>query len=538
MQWLNQILTHCQNNPDHPMVEVLSSAGESTVYRSQEIVATAEALSQWLNESKVLRGRPLKIGLVTHNSVEWVVADLALLLSNSIEVPVPLAFSTDQAAHLLHDVDLCLVDQKGLQRLNAWFPENDPELRCPPYHLLEMDTLLALAKHRVPDISAVHAPADDEQTLCKIIHTSGTTSRPKGVKIRSQGIGHLLVSLHGRVAKGTYARYLSLVPLSLLIEQVVGVYLTFLDGGTLVFLPANEPLLGESNATTKQMLTWLARAKPAALTLPPSMVEALLAECRLHPNESVAARLSRLFGEAAVPFIACGGAPTDPKVLLELIAYGLPVYEGYGLSENSSVVAWNSPHCFKLGTVGKPLEHVQIKLNAHKELLVKSTSLFAGYANLDPSSCDIDSEGWLHTGDIAEIDDEGYLRIFGRKKNLIITANGRNVSPEWVESRYKSLDAVEHAVLFGDGLESLHGFFVIAPQHDLNHAATEIQAFGRHLSEIERVEQISVVQSSEQIYADFFTVTGRPLRDRIWAWMNESRAATTATHPAPQLVDA
>ena len=326
----------------------------------------------------------------------------------------------------------------------------------------------------------------------------------------------LLESLRKRSARGAYQRYLSLVPLSLLIEQVTAAYMTFLDGGTLVFLPPELPLLGDSGATTAALMPHLQAAKPTALTLPPAMVQALLMASRGLSQAPLQQRCQRLFGQDTAPFIACGGAPVSPQVLSELQALGVPVYEGYGLSENSSVVAWNSPGRFKVGTVGQPLDHVQVQLGADGELLVKSSSLFAGYANADPSSCEVDAQGWLHTGDLAQVDGEGFIRILGRKKNLIITANGRNVAPEWVESRYKSLDCVEQAVLFGDGLEALHGVFVVPSGVPLREARARIEAFGAaNLSQVERVDHVMTVHGDAALYERCFTVTGRPRRDVI-----------------------
>ncbi|XES01486.1 hypothetical protein HEP87_64085 [Streptomyces sp. S1D4-11] len=155
-------------------------------------------------------------------------------------------------------------------------------------------------------------------------------------------------------------------------------------------------------------------------------------------------------------------------MLQRLDAYGLTVHEGYGLSENSSVVSWNFPGAVRFGTVGRPLDHVRAELAEDGELLIRSTSLFAGYTREDPSSVVVDDQGRLHTGDLAEIDADGYLRITGRKKNLVITAGGRNVAPEWVEARYRELGFVREAAVVADGLDQVHGLFVIdkpRPRH-------------------------------------------------------------------------
>ena len=521
MKQLEAAFAGFATTPSAPMVEVLAGAAPARAFNRGQMLRAAASIAEMLRQRQNALGRPLKVGLVMQNSPEWVAADMALLAVGAVEVPVPLAFAAAQALHLLQGIDLCLVDVRGAARLRAWHAATaDGSTPMPELLSVALDTLLLQPSSRL------RFQLRDEHHVGKIIHTSGTTSQPKGVRIRLNGLDALLASLRRRIAPGHFGRYLSVVPLSLLIEQVTAVYMTLLDGGTIVFPPPEVPLLGESGATAGNMLAQLKAARPTALTLPPSMVEALLASCHAVAAEPAAMRSQRLFGCTRAPFIACGGAPTAPAVLAELATMGIPVFEGYGLSENSSVVAWNSPDCFKPGTVGKPLDHVTVRLAPDGELLIKSRSMFDGYAGTDPSSCEIDAEGWLHTGDIAEMDHQGFLRVFGRKKNLIITANGRNVSPEWVESRYKSLDCVEQAVIFGDGLTRLHGYFVIAPGASPVDARRRIEALGQaQLSDVERVDCAVVERSSRGLYERLFTVTGRPRRELIWQHMLHASAA-------------
>ncbi|MGW4891634.1 AMP-binding protein [Kitasatospora sp. NPDC004240] len=496
---------------DRPLVEVLGE--EPLSYR--QVIGAARALAGELAGRP--RSGPLRIGVVCGNTPACVIADLALLGSEDVEIPVPLAFSHEQAAGLLESADLCLADGPGLRRLEEWGRGRVLRPDCPVIGL-DAGRLVELGSQLGPEGPEFpvrrEAAADRE---CKIIHTSGTTSRPKGVRIRSAALDALLASLRAEMPPGAFRRYLSMVPLSLLIEQVTGLYLVLLDGGTVVLLPERAALVGTAADAAREVLHHLPAVRPTALVAPPSVVTELehAADRAAEAGAPVAATL---FGTDRVPLICCGGAPSHPSTLARLLDHGIPVYEGYGLSENSSVVSWNTPRAHRPGTVGRPLGHVTVRIAEDGELLVRSTSLFAGYTRDDPSSLALDADGWLHTGDLATRDEDGYLRITGRKKNVIITAAGRNVAPEWVEAQYARIPCVHAAVVFGDGLSALHGLFLVHHGTDLATAEREITAYGaEHLSEVERVSSVHLVHSSEELYRRYFTVTGRPMRSTVQA---------------------
>ncbi|MET8413459.1 AMP-binding protein [Streptomyces sp. NPDC005195] len=499
-----------QADSDAVMVRVLAAdGGEATAHSYRDLIRTALALAADLTGLARTLGRPARVGLLAENSPEWVAADLAALFAGAVEIPVPTAFTAQQAASLLQNADLCLTDTAGSAALARW-STTEPVLPAGcPTTALDLPALLA----RPP---AGHPPVPGHDAVVKVIHTSGTTSAPKGVQIRRHGLDALLTSLRTRTRPAIFERYLSIVPLSLLIEQVAGLYMPFLAGGSVSFLPPGTALVGTAADAAPRMLTLLHQARPTALVVPPTVAGLFLALCDQQPAESVTERHRRIFGHDGPVFIACGGAPVPPEILQRLHAYGVTVHEGYGLSENSSVVSWNFPGEVRFGTVGRPLDHVHAELADDGELLIRSTSLFAGYTREDPSSVVVDDQGRLHTGDLAEIDDDGYLRITGRKKNLVITAGGRNVAPEWVEARYRELGFIREAAVIADGLDDVHGLFVIDAALDPDTARSRITEFGRHkLSGIERAAVVHLMSEDDPAYATCFTVTGRPRRDVI-----------------------
>jgi long-subunit acyl-CoA synthetase (AMP-forming) len=497
---------------ERPLLEILGPGGDvarSLTYR--QVTRAAQALADRLLAVKLrpegAGSRAPRVGVVCGNTPAFIISDLACLLGRAIEVPVPLAFSRAQASSLLGEVDICLVDELGSKRLAEW--GEDLLGQASAVLTVDVDALIAAG----PESFSLAHP--DEEWICKVIHTSGTTSRPKGVRIRARGLNALLTSLDQEMPAGAFRRYLCTVPLSLLIEQVTALYMVILHGGVLVLLPPEIPLVGTAIAAPSRVMPFLVASRPTALVATPALVD----EIRQAGAAALRAGLPlnrTLFDTDAVPLICCGGAPIDPEVLRSLDEMGIPIYEGYGLSENGSVVSWNRPGARRIGTVGKPLPHVQVRLADDGELLVKSTSLFAGYTVDDPSSCVVDAEGWLHTGDLAQIDSEGFVRITGRKKNVIITSAGRNIAPEWVEAQYATLPFVRAVAVVGNHLPALHGLFLIDPAQELAEARSVISQFGQtHLSEVERVQVAHVLHGREDIYRRFFTVTGRPIRAAV-----------------------
>ncbi|MFD2764851.1 AMP-binding protein [Micromonospora eburnea] len=494
------------------------SGGVSDVLSYRDGVGAARALADRL---RLADTRPV-VGVLTGNTPEFVVADLALLLSGAVEVPVPLAFSAEQANSLLREATICLVDEAGRRRLAEWDAGRvlPPGCQVVP---VELPDLLSAARQAPPERPWPDSPWRDEQAICKVVHTSGTTSRPKGVRIRGAGLDALLRSLDRVMPANAYARYLSLVPFSLLIEQVAAIYLVICHGGTVVLLPPDEPLIGTSSFAASGVLRYTPAARPTALVATPALAE------ELADRADRAAELGRpvapeLFGRDEAPLICCGGAPVDVGTLHRLDRHGLFVYEGYGLSENSSTVSWNVPGHRRIGTVGQPLDHVEVRLADDGELLVRSSSLFAGYTGTDPSACLVDDGGWLHTGDLAEIEETGHIRIVGRKKNVIVTSAGRNIAPEWVEAQYATLPFVRASAVVGDGMQTLHGLFLVSETTDDASARRGIAALGaERLSVVEQVSAACVLPASDELYGRYFTVTGRPRRDEIRAAIADGR---------------
>jgi long-chain acyl-CoA synthetase len=166
-------------------------------------------------------------------------------------------------------------------------------------------------------------------------------------------------------------------------------------------------------------------------------------------DEQVFADVRKIFG-GKIRQAATGAAPIGREVLEFFYAAGIPVLEGYGMTETATAITMSTPEHWKFGTVGKPLPHMEVRLADDNEILVKGANVFAGYYNNDEATAETIVDGWLHTGDLGSLDDEGYLSITGRKKDLIITATGKNIAPLRIEEDVALSRYVSQAVLHGD----------------------------------------------------------------------------------------
>jgi long-chain acyl-CoA synthetase len=155
-----------------------------------------------------------------------------------------------------------------------------------------------------------------------------------------------------------------------------------------------------------------------------------------------------------------GGAPLEREIAEFFFGIGIPIFEGYGLSETSPVLTLNGPGEFKIGTVGKPVGDVQVRIAADGEIIVRGSNVMRGYFRMPAETRAVLENGWFRTGDIGEFDADGYLRIVDRKKDLIITSSGKNIAPQPIENRLKLIPYVENVVVVGDGRTYLAALIV------------------------------------------------------------------------------
>ncbi len=383
------------------------------------------------------------LGLLAENSPGWIIADLAAQLADICLVPLPHFFSDQQLSNCIEHagVDAILTDD-SIRISNFTSNELVPFGYGEKHHLL---------LNKITNPKTLALPNGTR----KITFTSGSTGDPRGVCLdHAQQL---------RVAKALTTatqisgpRHLCLMPLSTLLENIGGVYAPLLTDGT-VIVPAGADvgLGGSASLGILQMLNALEQYQPTSIILLPQMLVGLVAalEDGWVPPESL-------------QFVAVGGGKVSPALILSARESGLPVYEGYGLSEAASVTCLNRPGCELPGSVGQPLEHIDIQID-DDEIMVHGNT-FLGYLD-DVSSW---YPSFVATGDLGHIDEQGFLHISGRKKNILISSFGRNINPEWVESQLLSHPLLTQCYVFGDARPWC--IALIAPS-DPTHTNQEIQ---------------------------------------------------------------
>lgn len=457
-------------------------------------------LAMQLQNANLLR--PERILLAMKNDLEWIIADHYCLLAGITEVCIPLSFSSVQVQSLIDKVDLVLVDEAGLIRINEWIQNGLIIGKNVSIELVNFNELKKLEPIKL-DIQQYSDPV-------KIIHTSGSTSAPKGVMISGSGLVNLMVSLDERLPNHISSSYFSIIPLSLLIEQVA-VYLTMYRGGEVLLPGKTKDLLGEGKISAVEILEWIREVKPSSMAIPPSVAKVMYD--KILSSEDKVNVIQSLFSQKKSPYFSCGGAPVSIQILTLLRSHQIEIYEGYGLSENSSVVSINIPSENKIGTVGKALKHVEAKVAGDGELLIKSSSLFMGYSNTDSTSCQFNEDGWLYTGDLAEIDADGYIKILGRKKNVIITSNGRNIAPEWVENEFEVLPHLDSIIVFNRDAEYNEALVFVKNSITINEHLSQLESVNKSLQAAIQIKKFHLLPASKK--ANYFTLSGKPNRDFV-----------------------
>ncbi|MBJ6725899.1 AMP-dependent synthetase/ligase [Geomesophilobacter sediminis] len=305
------------------------------------------------------------------------------------------------------------------------------------------------------------APRTDSDTAV-ILYTSGTTGRSKGAMLSHGNIISNIEAVSAHFGLDQTIHTLSYLPINHVFELVAGVLLPLYMGGRVSFAESIKKL-GDN----------LAEVQPTFLLGVPAVYKMILERIRKNVQAKAVSRLmfavplgrrlvkrkvQQAFGAGTI-FVS-GGAALDPAIAAGLMEFGIPIYQGYGITETSPVISAEQPGRMRLGTVGRVISEVEVKIDAPNEeeigeILVRGPNVMLGYFNNRDATNDVLRDGWYHTGDLGAIDADGYLRICGRVKNLIVTPNGKNVYPEEVENELLKSPFIAEVMVYGHKIEPM-----------------------------------------------------------------------------------
>ncbi|MDT8911361.1 AMP-dependent synthetase/ligase [Amycolatopsis sp. PS_44_ISF1] len=433
-----------------------------------ELHDAASRVAALLREGGVRAGD--RVALLSRTSPEWTVCDLAIGRLGAICVPVYPTGSRDQLRWVLHDSGAAAVlveTAEHLADVDA-LREDLPALKL----VRGIDTTaeplatVIAAGSGPADAGPWPEPAPDDPFT--IVYTSGTTGEPKGCVLTHGNFTAILASLRRIDRTGPGDVLFAYLPLAHLLTRMLQVY-CLRTGATIAY----------SAGEIRAVLGELAEVAPTYLPSAPMLFEKIysvvsglapdlgptvelgLRARRGEPLDDqeelqLAAAEEQLFGRVRAAFggrlerALTGSAPIAPEILDFFFACGVPIYEAYGMTESTAVLTANTPQAWRVGTVGRAVPGVELAIAEDGEVLGRSAGVFAGYWNNPAATAESVVDGWLHTGDLGSLDEDGFLTITGRKKDIVITSAGKNLSPAAIENDLRRTPWIAEAVLLGD----------------------------------------------------------------------------------------
>lgn len=484
-----RFLGYQEGHPQDPCQFRRLPDGTFAPYTARQTAERIWSLAGWLRQAGVQGGD--RVVVLAATRPEWVHADLAIMADGAVTVPIFPSLPADQVAYICHDSGASLAvvqDEAARAKLPAGLPA-----------LVMDDAGWAEAAGALPPTSAdLAAWAADverrvpEQSLATIVYTSGTTANSRGAMLTHGNLLGNARSLDAAaqaspgMAVGRDDRDLAFLPLSHIFERLVHLY--FLTHGVRIYYSDARYLAEDMKVV-----------RPTVLASVPRIYERIYAGVQAQATTPLRRRLFRSASRVAVRrgealtggrpespgqrcaavlydrlvyarirealggrlrYVISGGAALSPELGRFFLGAGIPVCEGYGLTETSPVIAVNRPDDIRFGTVGRPLPGVEVRLAEDGEILCRGPNVMQGYWGRPEETAAALAGGWFHTGDIGAWDGEGRLAVVDRKKAILVLSTGKKVVPAPIEQRLAASPLIEAAMLVGDGRKYLAALLV------------------------------------------------------------------------------
>ena len=434
------------------------------------------------------------------NVPEWPISDIGTIIAGGIGVGLYPTSSAEQIAYIINhsDAEFVLVDTREQLQKVLSVREQLPKVR----HVIALDTSYQdfiargqTERSRFAPLLKERAEGAKPDDIAIMVYTSGTTGPPKGACLSHRYIINSVESLRQTIPIYDTDVSFSYLPFCHVAERISGLYNRLYAGASAYFVD-DLARLGE----------YMLEVKPTVFASLPRFFEKIYARI----VSDGATNVKDYFG-GRVRLLTSGGAPLPLEVAEFFAAAGLPILQAYGLTENVCV-AFNRPNNYKFGTVGPPMPGCEVRIADDREILVRSEMMFSGYYKAPDETAKMFADGWLLTGDLGEFDEDGFLKIIGRKKELIVTSTGKKVSPTLIENMLKENHLISQAMVYGEGRSYLVALITLNAPADVQEIINNVN---RRVSSTESIKRFAILDRDFEIARDEITPTGKLKRDII-----------------------
>ncbi len=432
-----------------------------------------------------------RAAILSENRPEWAFVDYGCICAGVWDVPIYATLTQPQVAYILGNSSASLIFTSTPEQMEKVVAarariDGSPQIvvfdapEQVPEGVLSWSDFIAQGRQDMAHVSAeafrASALEAEPDQVATLLYTSGTTGDPKGVMLTHNNLRSNVQAASVQLPMAADDSTMSFLPLSHIFQRMVD-YLFFSSGVSIAYahsiltvaddfkvvrptVAVSVPRLYEkvyngvmeAEGFKKKLIQWAKGVGDAwADEVLDGREPGALLRLRYRVADAVVFKKIRAAVGGRIRYFISGGAPLAPELSRFFYFVGLPILEGYGLTETSPVTNVNTLERFKIGTVGPPVPGTEIRIAEDGEILVRGPQVMKGYYELPEATAEaIDEGGWFHTGDIGEIDEQGLLTITDRKKDLIVTAGGKNVAPQPIENRLKTNDYVDQVVMLGD----------------------------------------------------------------------------------------
>ncbi len=489
---LAEIFLYAKNNHPRPDALNYKRNGNWEKIATDEMLELIESISHSFAELGLKRGD--RVAILSRNSPMWTIADAACQFAGIIDVPIYTTLTPDSVKYILNDCGARIIFVENRKTLEGIL-EIIPDCAEIEHVILFEDDPVAQNEKSISDLIGIgrglketnkewikdSIAAIEPDDVATLIYTSGTTGEPKGVMLTHENLVSNIIDAGEKYRFSERDVCLSVLPLSHVFERT-GMYLYIFSGMKVFYAESMEKIpdnlaqvkptifvgvprmfekvyqqaklvAANQSSLKERIFDWAIEVgkKHARFEAEKRAISATLAVKHSIADKLVFTKLRAFFG-GRLRFCITGGAALSDSIYLIFTGADIKIMQGYGMTETSPVITSNNPIDFRLGTVGKPIRNVEVKIAEDGEVLVSGPNVMVGYFNKpEETRKTFDENGWLQTGDIGELDELGYLKITDRKKELFKTSGGKYIAPSPIEQMIKGSRFVNQVILIGNG---------------------------------------------------------------------------------------